>query len=268
MGEGLKKKKEKKRNIPGETIWLDGTLSQALNPCELVQVTNSTSKALAGMGFIWVRPLASPLSSRKKRWSTKTGGETDLGLIKWSLSQKAALMWSVTLHCPGKKKEKKNFFKEMIKWKHLQKEPGGAGAKWMDWWEGTRSPLSRNTKGGEMGLSGGESGLRPNNHQQKSRNERQREVCETEVVAQDVQRNNPKTISLHPSLSILAKHFQGFDGGPLLGANTSEISLKGETSQSYWAEGAQLCLCWAEKTMRAKKTKGTGTGHRMWWKAV
>lgn len=59
---------------------------------------------------------------------------------------------------------KKNFLKEMIKWKHLQKEPGGAGAKWMDWWEGTRSPLSRNTEGGEMGLSGGESRLRPNNH--------------------------------------------------------------------------------------------------------
>lgn len=55
----------------------------------------------------------------------------------------------------------------MIKWKHLQKEPGGAGAKWMDCWEGTRSPLSRNTEGGEMGLSGGESRLRPNNHLQK-----------------------------------------------------------------------------------------------------
>lgn len=73
------------------------------------------SKALVGMGIWRPRPQSSPLSPRKKRWSEKSSWEMDLGLIKWSLSRKAALMWSVTSYCP----RKKNLFKEMIKWKHL-----------------------------------------------------------------------------------------------------------------------------------------------------
>lgn len=87
----------------------------------------------------------------------------DLGLIKWSLSRKAALMWSVTSYCPGKKTP---FFKEMIKWEHLQKEPGGTSVKRMDWWEGTKSPLSTNTEGGRNGFWWRRgSQLTPNNHQ-------------------------------------------------------------------------------------------------------
>lgn len=62
------------------------------------------SKALVGMGFGRLGPQTSPLSPRKKRWSEKSGFEMDLGLIKWSLSWKAALMWSVTSYCPRKKK--------------------------------------------------------------------------------------------------------------------------------------------------------------------
>lgn len=29
------------------------------------------------------------------------------------------------------------------------KEYGGARVKWMEWWKGTRTPLSTNTEGGE-----------------------------------------------------------------------------------------------------------------------
>lgn len=90
--------------------------------------------------------------------------------------------------------------------------------KWMDWWEGTRSPLSRNTEGGEMGLSGGESRLRPHNDEQKSRNERKREVCETEVVAQGsrmcrgtTQRPLPYTLHF-PSLHNISRSLKGGGG--------------------------------------------------------
>lgn len=133
----------------------------------------------------------------------------------------------------------------------------------MDWWEGTRSPLSRNTGGGEMGLSGGESRPGPDNDQQRSRNERKRGVCETEVAAQGsrmcrgtTQRPFPHTLHF-PSLQNISRGLKrgvgDGGGGALLGANISEISLKGETSQSYWAKGAKLC--WTERTVRARKTK-------------
>lgn len=165
------------------------------------------------MGFVWLRPLASPLSPRKKRWSTKTGGKMDLGLIKWSLSQKAALMWSVTLYCSGKKNTflkkwlNENTFKRSLEGPEQSGRTGGR----------VQGPhLAGTLKEGKWVWVEVKVGSDPITTSRKVElREEKRSVWDRggSPGKQDVQRNNPKTISLHPSLSILAKHFQGCDGG-------------------------------------------------------
>lgn len=144
----------------------------------------------------------------------------------------------------------------MIKWKHLQKEPGGTAVKRMDWWEGARSPLSTNTEGGgdgfERGVGAGSdlittcSELREREKRRDWERHTESEwssdsivvrLCTGSIAGRPGQDSRPEiqnvvgAISgnfdfLHTSLSLLSKHFERRFRGLLRGRNISEIELK------------------------------------------